>query len=91
MTRCPAALWLRAHDVRWRQPRDAAGRVVRPHALVWTCQRCGRDVAETRIGQVEARPRDTGEQSLVRRQASWREPTRPHLVARGAQTRARRG
>ncbi len=82
MSRCPAALWLRAHDVRWRQPRDAAGRVVRPQTWIWTCQRCGRDVAETRVGQLEARPRDTGEQSPVRRLSDRREPTRPHLVAR---------
>jgi hypothetical protein len=87
MSRCPAALWLRAHDVRWRQPRDAAGRVVRPQTWIWTCQRCGRDVAETRVGQIEARPRDTGGEIPMRRQEGRRENTRPHLVARARSAR----
>jgi hypothetical protein len=56
MTRCPAALFLLAHDVRGRQQRDAAGRVVVPHTLVWACQRCGRDVAVTTLPAVVPRP-----------------------------------
>ena len=39
MTRCPAALWLARHDLRWTQRRDAAGRAVAPHTLIWTFPR----------------------------------------------------
>jgi hypothetical protein len=50
MTRCPATLWLAPHAARWTQKRDARGRAVAPHTLVWTCDRCGAALGETTIG-----------------------------------------
>jgi hypothetical protein len=47
--RCPAALWLLRHDVSWRVQRDAAGRALAPHTLVWLCERCGRVVGTTTL------------------------------------------
>jgi hypothetical protein len=49
MRRCPATLWLRRHDVTWRVQRDAAGRALAPHTLVWVCERCGRVVGTTTL------------------------------------------
>ena len=53
MIRWPAILvrwpcWPRAHQPILTQKRDATGVVLRqPHALVWTCARCGKRLGET--------------------------------------------
>ena len=47
MSRCAATLFLARHDVLMSQKRTADGALVRPHTLVWECQRCGRIVGET--------------------------------------------
>lgn len=41
-------LWGR-HDSMLTQKRDATGRVVKPHVLVWECRNCGKEVAETKL------------------------------------------
>ena len=89
MTRCPAALFLRAHDAHWRQARDAAGRAVVPHALIWACWRCGRELGRTIAPQVEARWRATGDEIPVRRTSGRRENAWPRLI-RERQMRAQR-
>jgi hypothetical protein len=83
MTRCPAALWLRAHDAHWRQARDAAGRAVVPHALVWACWRCGRALGVTQVNQARGAAAGIGDEIPVRRTSGRREITPPRLVVVG--------
>ncbi len=46
--RCPSALFLRPHDVRWEQRRDSTGKAVRG-VLDWRCLRCHRIVSTTTL------------------------------------------
>jgi hypothetical protein len=80
MTRCRAAWWLRAHAVLLRQARDAAGRAVVPHTLVWECWRCGRALGRTIAPSVEARWRATGDEIPVRRTSGRRENAPLRLI-----------
>jgi hypothetical protein len=80
MTRCPAALFLRAHDAHWRQARDAAGRAVAPHALVWACWRCGRELGRTMAPSVEVRWRASGDEIPLRRTSGRRENVPLRLI-----------
>jgi hypothetical protein len=73
MTRCPATLWLRRHDVRWRVQRDAAGRALAPHTLVWLCERCGRVVGTTTLpGRTQEAALMAARGAAIRRRAGAR-------------------
>ena len=85
MTRCPAALWLARHDLRWTQRRDAAGRAVAPHTLIWTCARCGAALGTTTLaarGPLEGRGAAAviGDEIPVRGQIRPREKRPARLV-----------
>lgn len=90
MTRCPAALWLARHELRWTQRRDAAGRAVVPHTLIWTCARCGAALGTTTLaarGPLEGRGAVTviGDEIPVRGRSRSCEKPSPRLrVLKGA-------
>jgi hypothetical protein len=47
--RCSATLFWFPHDVVLEQKRDEAGRLCKPHTLLWRCVRCQRIVGETTL------------------------------------------
>lgn len=47
--RCFSTLYLLACDPMAVQKRDAQGQTVKPHALIWECRRCGKQVGATSL------------------------------------------
>lgn len=49
--RCSAQLWMHPHETIFKLRRDRDGNPEVPCVIIWECQRCGRDVGETRLKQ----------------------------------------